>query len=254
MSFMPSHTGCNGGVCDGTGTCVGCLTPADCAGGTLPNATVTCDGTCGYFCDAGYQDCNGTGDGCESHKNTDSQNCGGCGVICSAPNGTAACSNGVCVVSACNPGYLDCNGIAADGCEVNSDRDTDNCGQCGHVCPAIPNGVVICANGACGLQSCDPGWDHCDLEGPVACETFVGGGDVNNCGSCGHVCNLPHVVFQLCSAGTCQTVSCETGWGNCDHDPTTGCEHDLSDDDDNCGGCGFQCQGSTHCVMGECVS
>ena len=45
---------------DGSGACVECVTPADCAGGTLPNATVTCNAnTCGYTCNAGYSDCSG---------------------------------------------------------------------------------------------------------------------------------------------------------------------------------------------------
>jgi len=43
----------------------------------------------------------------------------------------------------CDPGLLDCNGVAADGCEVTASTDPANCGRCGHHCSAA------CVAGSC---------------------------------------------------------------------------------------------------------
>jgi hypothetical protein len=173
--------------------------------------------------------------------------------VCSIPNGNAICANGACSFGGCLEGFADCNDDPSDGCEVNVFNDPDNCGACDNQCSFL-NASAICTGGNCAIGECDYGFDHCDLEGPVGCETFILGGDVNNCGACGNVCNLPHAALQLCSAGTCQLLGCEFGWGNCDGNPATGCEHDLNNDSDNCGECGNKCEGSTHCVSGNCVS
>ncbi|MBM4780069.1 MAG: hypothetical protein GQE15_20390 [Archangiaceae bacterium] len=51
---------------------------------------------------------------------TDVSNCGACGVTCTAgANGAAACAAGSCT-TVCSPGFLDCNGLAIDGCEVRA--------------------------------------------------------------------------------------------------------------------------------------
>jgi hypothetical protein len=54
--------------------------------------------------------------------------------------------------------------------------------------------------------------------------------------------------------GTCQISACDAGFGDCDGDPTNGCETDLRSDAANCGRCGFVC-GATPgqiCVNGFC--
>jgi hypothetical protein len=53
------------------------------------------------------------------------------------------------------PGYLNCNGAATDGCEVNGTNDKDNCGACGNKCP----GSQTCVAGACSGGSMDAGSD-----------------------------------------------------------------------------------------------
>jgi hypothetical protein len=51
---------------------------------------------------------------------TDVANCGACGVTCTGgANGSAACAAGSCT-TVCSPGFLDCNGLATDGCEVRA--------------------------------------------------------------------------------------------------------------------------------------
>ncbi|MDP2273085.1 MAG: hypothetical protein Q8K32_20270 [Archangium sp.] len=75
----------------------------------------------------------------------DPDNCGGCGVVCPAvPQATRVCDDQICSRTACNPGFADCNGALADGCEAQLVNDPMNCGMCGRVCLGGP-----CANNNC---------------------------------------------------------------------------------------------------------
>jgi len=47
--------------------------------------------------------------------------------------------------------------------------------------------------------------------------------DPLNCGSCDHVCALPHATAR-CEAGTCQVLQCDATWGDLDGIPDNGCE------------------------------
>jgi hypothetical protein len=47
----------------------------------------------------------------------------------------------------CARGLVDCNGDAADGCEVDVQRDRSNCGSCGAVCTVLG---ASCVGGQCG--------------------------------------------------------------------------------------------------------
>ena len=47
----------------------------------------------------------------------------------------------------CDPGYADCDGNPANGCETNLDTDTGNCGSCGTACSVDwRHSVVQCRN------------------------------------------------------------------------------------------------------------
>jgi hypothetical protein len=101
-------------------------------------------------------------------------------------------------------------------------------------------------NGADGVDAavCAVGMADCDSDG--VCET-----DVRlpaDCGGCGLVCpSGPHST-PTCSHGSCG-LSCDAGWGDCDADPTNGCESDLTLPG-TCGACGNSCGGA--CVAGAC--
>ena len=97
-------------------------------------------------CKPGFGDCNKmAADGCEKPVDSDINNCGGCGKLCALPNAIAGCLNSQCGVLGCAPGFGDCDGMAANGCEVRIDGDAKHCGKCGNACP---NGMQ-CSSGQC---------------------------------------------------------------------------------------------------------
>ena len=63
-------------------------------------------------CSAPRIDCGGT---CVD-PTADVDHCGECWWICDPANGTGACVAGTCSVT-CDPGWIDANGTAVDGCE-----------------------------------------------------------------------------------------------------------------------------------------
>jgi hypothetical protein len=66
--------------------------------------------------------------------------------------------------------------------------------------------------------------------------------DSANCGACGKVCVGRANAYGVCNAGVC-TVACNTGFADCNGDPSNGCEVDLENNADNCGKCGRSCGG-----------
>lgn len=68
----------------------------------------------------------------------------------------------------CIAGFEDCDNNLFNGCEINSEEDSDNCGICGKACLA----PQTCING-----QCDCGFSNC------YCADFAT--DPDNCGGCG---------------------------------------------------------------------
>jgi hypothetical protein len=52
---------------------------------------------------------------------------------------------GQCAVGPCLPGFDDCNGVPADGCEAELSADPSHCGVCGNTCAATES----CTLGRC---------------------------------------------------------------------------------------------------------
>ncbi|WP_441291473.1 hypothetical protein ACSRUE_14330 [Sorangium sp. KYC3313] len=78
--------------------------------------------------------------------------------------------------------------------------------------------------------------------------------DVENCGACGNVCGTQNAT-PSCAAGAC-SLACAIGFGDCDGDASNGCEADLAQDADHCGGCGNACvekHGTASCIAGRCA-
>ena len=123
------------------------------------NASAACAaGSCTIACLANYGNCDGNGlNGCETPLATDPMNCGACGMRCpSAPGAAATCRTGTCAL-ACMTGQGDCDGMIANGCEVDLTRSSMHCGACGRACTAPTNGRVACEASACVI-TCDAGY------------------------------------------------------------------------------------------------
>lgn len=191
-------------------------------------------------CASGFANCNANAaDGCEVDVTTDPLNCGNCGVTCAS--GTT-CMNGKCPPTT---GQVACNGVLVD-----PTSDVHNCGDCGVVCSAA-NGQALCANGVCGLQSCNKYYADCDANSANGCETKLLT-DAMHCSSCSVACG----ANLACVEGVCSTTGnvCDSGRADCDGNTANGCESDLLTSATNCGACGMTCGSDKTCVAGVCSS
>lgn len=240
-------------------------------------------------CDSGKMECNGL---CVALDDPTY----GCGnpacTPCAVTHATAACSAGACAVKACDKGYSDCNGKAADGCEVDLSKAT-SCGSCNAVCPAA---TPVCAPSADSFQ-CGSG---CTPDAPLLCgtECVAPATSPTHCGSCDMACPIPANGTATCAAGacgfTCQagfnacrgactaatdptacgatctvcptppnsaptcaantcSFTCSPNFGDCNGTPADGCEAPFQTDVHNCGKCGVDC-GTGTCTNGACVA
>jgi hypothetical protein len=168
-------TGCEVNATNTVAHCGACNN--DC--NSLPNVqTTSCTASaCNISqCDPGFGNCTGAA-GCETAINT-VQNCGACNNDCSALANTASvsCSGGTtCAVTGCDPGYANCNGAAADGCETDT-YTLANCGGCANLglsqnCSALPHvALASCGAGACQVQQCASGYADCNGLPADGCE------------------------------------------------------------------------------------
>jgi len=238
-------------------------------------------------CPAGQQACFGT---CVSMTDP-LYGCGdpSCGP-CSSAHGTMACQGRQCIVSACDPGYADCNAKGADGCEVDLSR-AGTCGSCNAGCGAAaplcaPSGPSFqctsgCAPGAplaCGGECVDPLSSVNDCGGcNIKCAGVANANTTCNAGVCASACKAQ---FHAC-AGTCvartDPASCGAACTRCPvlaggsatcvndtcgtkcHGQSTLCggkcvgDSAFASDPLNCGVCGKSCAGGA-CVKGVCAA
>jgi hypothetical protein len=210
-------------------TCA-CKCPTVCPTGYLQNPR-----SCACTCPDGLKDCNGR---CVDLQ-TDRESCGSCGTKCSRRED---CCSGSCRSldenANCGKCSNDCSAQGGKTCCAKScadlKTDRNNCGSCGHVCPAgqnCCNGTCAALNtvnncGACG-RACAAGQGCCNGQ----CTSLA---TTANCGGCGNVC----IPAQLCPdvTGTnCQMVPltcahggcvCPAQWGDCSNpgQPTFCCE------------------------------
>ena len=131
---------CGGGTCPGCDNGKPCTDGTDCKSMTCKNATCA-PSPCS----------NGVKDGMETDVDCGGPTCAKCkdGQMCS--DGTdcvgAICNNAVCKSPInCMAGTANCDGNAANGCEVNTNTDAKNCGGCGKACA---NNAPNCVGGKC---------------------------------------------------------------------------------------------------------
>ncbi len=101
--------------------------------------------------------------------------------------------------------------------------------------------------GQCVLAACDPGFGDCDNDPTNGCEVDLT--DINNCNGCGNVCTQTNGT-PTCKNLVCEPDVCDADWGDCDNDPTNGCETPL-DTSSDCGACGHSCTFSL--ASGSCI-
>ncbi|MFT5434708.1 MAG: hypothetical protein ACI9OJ_005422, partial [Myxococcota bacterium] len=128
-----------------------------------------------------------------------------------APLGTRA----VCVLPEaapeCDDGFSRCD----EHC-VHTMTSLEHCGSCGASC-----NDGLCHQGACTCPDDRP--DHCPSQGCQSIEA-----DTAHCGACDTPCAPPNALGR-CLDGTCHIAECQAGWGDCNTDPSDGCEATLAD-------------------------
>jgi hypothetical protein len=230
-------------ICTGGGSCHPCTSDADCTffgtgarcivgdPSSADCATICANQCLNSACSPGWTDCNGT---CRDLAN-DLDNCGACGAACpAAPHTTVVgCQSGTCFVSTFDPGFADCNQTSSDGCEIDLQNDSTNCGECGHDCDDHdPCTADTCRQGTCQHTTdtgaaCDtgtgPGSGTCDVNG--VCR-LCGGAPTDACasrqtcdpeGNC--LCSTTPGGTALCWVADSQISTCT----ECELFSNTGC-------------------------------
>jgi hypothetical protein len=154
-----------------------------------------------------------------------------------AAQGTGLCFQ--CGPEATDPAQQLCGG----GC-VDTDTDTQHCGVCDEVCDS----GQICELGSC-TTPCPDGQTPC---GGFCVDTAT---DTQHCGRCDNPCSFAN-ASATCVAGMCTLDTCAAGFGDCNGEPSDGCETDLSRDLGECGSCDNPCipppNATSTCEDGEC--
>ncbi len=88
------------------------------------------------------------------------------------------------------------------------------------------------------LEACDHADNDCDRRVDEGFDFLT---DAAHCGGCDTSCSTDVHWSGICQAGQC---ACESGWFDCDGDPTNGCETQKRDAM-SCGQCGHRCGGAT---------
>lgn len=203
-------------------------------------------------CTGSFSNCNAMAeDGCEARLDSP-EHCGICFNTCTYTNALGACTESQCGFGECLPGFADCDGDNLS-CETPT-TTLENCGACGATCDPIDNGIVGCADGACGVAECDNGFGDCDDDPSNGCETNLLD-TLAHCGTCDNACFFA-TAEASCSAGFCVPGMCTGGSADCNGDPDDGCEVNALTDEDNCGSCGGTCSASqfANTTTAECVN
>ncbi len=220
---------------------------------SLPESVPMCPVT---TCTLPWATCPSSEFPCSTNLLTDDDNCGGCGIRCGGHDATTfsqwTCVDGQCQFS-CEffAGQGDCDGDRSNGCETSLELE-DNCGACGHKCPA----GQACQSGTCvgcayyGLP------DMCS----GGCVDLAN--DDYNCGTCGTACdptgpNLPGVpddMYYGCAGGACGMPKCsQPNKVDCNGDPKDGCETTIHTNE-HCRSCNDACPAGKVCGILEFTS
>lgn len=264
ITCLEGHADCNGLLDDACEVAFGTNQHCNGCGDVCPDPAKPCmwdegtmQGKCG--CDGDQVVCRnriGTGVSCADTKTSDSH-CGACGVRCPSTGDAGSppanmyygCADSECGRFKCQSGWANCDGDLEDGCETSLLLPT-SCGGCNIVCG--PGQSCVLNSKSQPECMCPPG------------ETLCGNSCVDlrtslqNCGGCGISCVSSSLTapngIGTCSYGACG-FACKQGFGDCNGDPTDGCETNLNSDPRNCGACGNSCDVllGQPCMRGQCA-
>ncbi len=231
---------CDGAIDDGDpggggncGTDVG-----ECAFGTerCVGGVIVCQGGTGpriETCNTRDDDCDGFTDETFDFNN-DLDNCGSCGTVCAFDNAFEICDAGDCDIFACESGFVDLNGLEADGCEYAcdfagaevcnaQDDDCDGLTNNGLVPPVNfcnPNGECAGTAAECGGAA---GWE-CNYGATV--QTDVGGAIIPEtwCDDLDNDCD-----GFVDEQDPLKNTVCSNGQGECERFGTFECAADPDD-------------------------
>ena len=146
-------------------------------------------------CPAGTKLCS---EMCQSPEPQTGCSAAGC-VPCTLNNATARCgADGQCAIAACIGSHQDCNHVASDGCEIDTDHDALHCGGCTAPPCVVPNATPDCAAAHCAIRSCNTGFADCNDSAIDGCETNLNT-DESSCSKCHMACP----TGTTCQSGVC---------------------------------------------------
>lgn len=173
-------------------------------------------------------------------KNPVTGRCCEYGTACTAPDGwevfgsVAECE----MRPVCEPGYADCDGNAANGCETDIDSDSQNCGACGSICLTPPDAMVHCAEGACQITSIPR--DVC-VYGGVEYQPGDEFPARDGCNTCTCVDDPGNAASVACTDAACQ----------CDPENEPHRNY-IAEDPETCMLIDYACPGNTTMFSNEC--
>jgi len=189
-----------------------------------------------------WGDCDNDDLDCETQLNS-ANDCGTCGNDCDFPFAAGSCSGSPgsrqCIIQQCVPVEPEnCDGDKDTGCEADTRVDAENCNGCRNDCtmgPQVQSGN--CIDSGCSYN-CAPNYRGCT--GAAGCETNLL--DAGSCGDSGNDClALAEVTGATCLPGggnpVCNITTCDGGFGDCNGDPSDGCEEPTNTSEAHCGAC-----------------
>ncbi|MCA9640250.1 MAG: hypothetical protein KC492_06120, partial [Myxococcales bacterium] len=113
-------------------------------------------------------------------------------------------------------------------------------------CAVAAHVQAVCGLSGCEPQGCEDGFASCDDDLTNGCETPLG--TPTDCSACAEVCSAPSGDVA-CDASQlrCVIQKCPAGSGDCNDDPSDGCEDPLNTID-HCGACSNVCPTGFSCT------
>ncbi|MBL8600988.1 MAG: hypothetical protein JNK72_03595 [Myxococcales bacterium] len=177
------------------------------------------------------------------------------GQYCGADN---RCTSGCRNDEACQ-GTAASTDAGADDAASTGTRATNRCNVSTRACVECLSNEHCPPGRVCMGNACVPGCDS--TQACPSGQSCCGGGCVDlqasplHCGACGSLCSTVNGT-PACAAGRCAVGRCTAPFGDCDSDPSSGCETNTQTSVMHCGQCGTACptppNATAGCSAGRC--